>query len=214
MELSLFSGRPFSGGLAAQLVFGLLSGLFFMCWTLFMQQGLGMSPSRAAVGFLLLTLAEITGAWLAMAAVARHQRRAPQAGALLAASALASFHLLATTYGTGLSMTTMALPVLALGLGLGMIGAPLTDLTIGRVDVAHAGSASGLFNTATHLGIALGVVLTGVVFFAHDQSATARGGEVVDAFTATLPYVIGGLLIAWALMFFLPRATSHRTLRL
>ncbi|MFJ9343044.1 MFS transporter [Streptomyces sp. NPDC101733] len=213
LELSLFSGRPFSGGLTVQLVFGLLSGLFFMCWTLFMQQGLGMSPSRAAVGFLLLTLAEITGAWPAMAAVARHQRRAPQAGALLAASALASLHLLATTYGTGLSMTTMALPVLALGFGLGMIGAPLTDLTIGRVDDAHAGSASGLFNTATHLGIALGVVLTGVVFFAHDQSATARGGEVVDAFIATLPYVIGGLLIAWALMFLLPRAAPRRTLR-
>ncbi|MEU7136763.1 MFS transporter [Streptomyces sp. NPDC046261] len=214
MALSLFSGRPFCGGLTAQLVLGLLSGLFFMCWTLFMQQGLGMSPSRAAIGFLLLTLAEIAGAWLATAAVARHQRRAPQAGALLAASALASFHLLATTYGTGLSMTTMALPVLALGLGLGMIGAPLTDLTLGRVDDAHAGSASGLFNTATHLGIALGTVLTGVVFFAHDQTATARGSEVVDAFTATLPYVIVSLLITWALMFFLPRAASRRISRL
>ncbi|MEV0528899.1 MFS transporter [Streptomyces sp. NPDC050439] len=211
--LALFSGRPFSGGMAAQLVLGLLSGLFFMCWTLFMQQGLGLSPSRAALGFLLLTLTEIAGAWLATAAVARHRRRAPQAGALLAALALAAFHLLATTYGTGLSMTAMAVPVLALGLGLGMIGAPLTDLTIGRVDDAHAGSASGLFNTAMHLGIALGVVLTGVVFFAHDQSATARGNEVVDAFTATLPYVIGGLLIVWALMFFLPRATP-RTCRL
>ncbi|MEV4926560.1 MFS transporter [Streptomyces roseoverticillatus] len=209
MVLSLFSGRPFSGGLIAQLVLGVLSGLFFMCWTLFMQQGLGLSPSRAAIGFLLLTLAEIAGAWLAMAAVARHQRRAPQAGALLATLALAVFHQLASAYGTGLSMTAMALPVLALGLGLGMIGAPLTDLTIGGVDDAHAGSASGLFNTATHLGIALGVVLTGAAFFAHDQTATARGADVVDAFTATLPYVISGLLITWALMFCLPRATSR-----
>ncbi|MFC7267228.1 hypothetical protein [Streptomyces lutosisoli] len=83
----------------------------------------------------LLTLAEIGGAWLAMSAVARHQRRAPQAGALLAALALAVFHLLATTHGTNLPMTTMALPALALG----MVGAPLTDLTLGRVDDAHAG---------------------------------------------------------------------------
>lgn len=211
--LSLFSGRPFSGGLTAQLVLGLLSGLFFMCWTLFMQQGLGLSPLRAAIGFLLLTLAEIGGAWLAMTAVARHQRRVPQVGALLAALALTVFHLLVTTYGTGLSMTAMALPVLALGLGLGMIGAPLTDLTLGRVGEAHAGSASGLFNTATHLGIALGVVLTGVVFFSHDQTAAARGTDVADAFTATLPYVIGGLLTMWALMFFLPRPASRRTRR-
>lgn len=177
LVLSLFSGRPFAAGLTAQLVLGLLSGLFFMCWTLYMQQGLGLSPSRAAVGFLLLTLAEISGAWLAMAALARHRRRVPQAGALLAALALAAFQQLASTHGTGLPMATMALPVLALGLGLGLIGAPLTELTIGDVDDAHAGSASGLFNTATHLGIALGVVLTGVAFFAHDQSATARGGR-------------------------------------
>ncbi|MFE0107396.1 MFS transporter [Streptomyces sp. NPDC059009] len=209
MVLALFSGRPFCGGMAAQLVVGLLSGLFFMCWTLFLQQGLGLSPSRAAIGFLLLALTEITGAWLSTAAVARHQRRVPQAGALLAALALTAFHLLATAYGTGLTMTVMALPVLALGLGLGMIGAPLTDLTIGRVDDAHAGSASGLFNTAMHLGVALGVVLTGVVFFAHDQTATARGSEVVDAFTVTLPYVIAGLLITWVLMFLLPRATPR-----
>lgn len=208
--LSLFSGRPFSGGLAAQLVLGLLSGLFFMCWTLFMQQGLGLSPSRAAVGFLLLTLAEICGAWLAMSAVTRHRRRIPQTGALFAALALGVFHLLATTYGTALSMTAMALPVLALGFGMGMVGAPLTDLTLGRVDDAHAGSASGLFNTATHLGIALGVVFTGVVFFSHDQTATARGADVVVAFTATLPYVIGGLLTMWVLMFFLPRPGHRR----
>lgn len=204
--LSLFSRRPFSGGLTAQLVLGLLSGLSFLCWTLFMQQGLGLSPSRAAIGFLFFTLAEIGGAWLAMSAVARHQRRAPQAGALLAVLALAVFHLLATTYGTNLSMTAMALPALALGLGLGMIGAPLTDLTLGRVDGAHAVSASGLFNTADHLGISLGVVLTGVLFFSHDPAATARGTDVVNAFAAALPYVIGGLLAMWALMFFLPRA--------
>ena len=211
--LSLFSGRPFSGGLSAQLVLGLLSGLFFLCWTLFMQRGLGWSPSRAAIGFLLFTLAEIGGAWLAMPAIARHQRRVPQAGALLAVLALAVFRLLATTYGTSLPMTAMALPALALGLGLGMTGAPLTDLTLRRVDDVHAGSASGLFSTADHLGITLGTVLTGVVFFAHDPAATARGTDVVNAFTASLPYVTGGLLIMWALMFFLPRPANPGTHR-
>ncbi|GAA2654300.1 MFS transporter [Streptomyces lunalinharesii] len=211
--LSLFNGRRFSGGLSAQLVLGLLSGVFFLCWTLFMQQGLGLRPARAAVGFVLLSLAEIGGAWLAMSLVARHQRRTPQAGALLAALALAAFHLLVNTYGTGLSMTAMAPPVLALGLGLGMVGAPLAALTLGGIGAAHAGSASGLFNTATQIGIALGVVLSGVLFFAHDHTATARGADVVHAFTGTLPWVIGGLLTMWSLMFLLPRPATPRTRR-
>ncbi len=60
--LSLFRGRRFSGGLAAQIVLGLLSGAFFLCWTLFLQQRLGLSPFRAASGFVLFPLAEIDGA--------------------------------------------------------------------------------------------------------------------------------------------------------
>ncbi|MFF8643990.1 hypothetical protein [Streptomyces sp. NPDC015345] len=58
-----------------------------------------------------------------MSLVARYGRAVPQAGALLAAA-----------------------PMLAVGFGLGMIGAPLADLTLGKVAHHHAGSASGLFN--------------------------------------------------------------------
>ncbi|MGW7189941.1 MFS transporter, partial [Streptomyces sp. NPDC054838] len=43
VPLSLFRGRQFSGGTAAQLMHGLLCGLFFMTWTLYLQRGLGMS---------------------------------------------------------------------------------------------------------------------------------------------------------------------------
>jgi uncharacterized protein (DUF2062 family) len=51
-----------------------------------------------------------------------------------------------------------------------------------------------------------------VVFFARDPAAAARGVAVVGAFTATFPYVTGGLLIMWVLMFFLPRpAREART---
>ncbi|WP_424214213.1 MFS transporter [Streptomyces sp. BI20] len=207
---SLFAGRAFAGGLGAQLVLGLLSGLLIMAWTFFMQKGLGMSPSRAALGFVFLSLAEVCGAWLAMPRVARHGRRIPQAGALCAAAGVASFGWLVEAQGTGVTMTAMALPVGLLGLGLGLIGAPLTDLTLSGTDEEHAGSAAGLFNTAIHLGITLGIVLTGVVFFAEDHEATARGAEVAEAFAGTLPYVVGGLLLMWALMLALPRPPGAR----
>ncbi|MDJ1136824.1 hypothetical protein [Streptomyces iconiensis] len=58
-----------------------------------------------------------------------------------------------------------AAPTLAVGFGLGVIGAPLADLTLGKVAHHQAGSASGLFNTATQLGIALGTALITVIFF-------------------------------------------------
>jgi EmrB/QacA subfamily drug resistance transporter len=214
IELALFSRRPFCAGLTAQLVLGLLSGLLILCWTLFMQHGLGLSPSQAGIVFVVFSLAEMAGAWLATMLVTRHQRRVPQAGALLAALAVGVFHLLVTIHGAGLSMADMTAPVVALGVGIGLISAPLTNLTLDHVPESHTGSASGLFNTAIYLGIALGAVFSGVVFFTHDPHATARGTAVADAFATALPYVTGGLLIMWTLMFLLPRpSTRHTSMR-
>ncbi|MBT2401887.1 hypothetical protein [Streptomyces sp. ISL-100] len=65
----------------------------------------------------------------------------------------------------GIVLTTAPMLTVGLGLGLGMVGAALADLTLGKVAHDHAGSASGLFNTSTQLGIALGTALTTVVLF-------------------------------------------------
>lgn len=211
IEPALFTQRVFSAGLAAQLVLGLLSGLLILCWTLYLQHGLGLSPARAAIVFALFALAEITGAWLSALFLTRHRRRVPQAGALLAALSVAVFALLVTSRGAELSMTAMTGPAVALGIGIGLTSAPLTDLSLSRVPEAHAGSASGLFNTAIYLGMALGTVFSGVVFFTHDPQATARGTDVAHSFAGALPYVAGGLLTMWALMFLLPRPGTHHT---
>ncbi|MFJ4777938.1 MFS transporter [Streptomyces sp. NPDC088762] len=204
--LSLFTDRTFGAGLTTQLAFGLLSGVFFLSWVLFMQNGLGLTPGHAAVGFVAGSLGEIGGAWLAMSLVARSGRAVPQAGALLAAATLAGYHHLITAQGAGMGTVPAAAPMLAVGFGLGMIGAPLADLTLGKIVHRHAGSASGLFNTATQLGIALGTALTTVVFFTY-ISADTRGPAVNTAFADSLWYVIGTLLTMWALMLLLPKRT-------
>ncbi|GAA1541953.1 MFS transporter [Streptomyces albidochromogenes] len=205
--LSLFTGRTFSAGLATQLAFGLLSGVFFLSWVLFLQNGLGLTPGQAAVGFVAASLGEMGGAWLAMSLVARYGRALPQAGALLSAATLSGYHHLITVEGAGMGTVSAAAPMLAVGFGLGMIGAPLADLTLGKVAQQHAGSASGLFNTATQLGIALGTALTTVVFFTH-ISAVTRGPDVSTAFAGSIWYVVGTLVTMWALMLLLPKRTG------
>lgn len=202
--LSLFTGRAFSAGLAVQLAFGLLSGVFFLSWALFMQDGLGLSPGEAAAGFVAASLGEMSGAWLAMSLIRRYGRAVPQAGALLAAGALAGYHHLIATEGTGMGTVLTAAPMLAVGFGLGMIGAPLADLTLGKVAHQHAGSASGLFNTATQLGIALGTALTTVVLFTRISAGT-RGPAMSSAFADSIWYVVGTLVMMWALMLLLPK---------
>ncbi|MFF7730819.1 MFS transporter [Streptomyces sp. NPDC008001] len=209
VPLSLFRGRPFSGGTAAQLVHGLLCGLFFMTWTLYLQHGLGMSPFHAALAFVLLSLGELAGATLAAKSGGRFARRLPQAGALIAAASMAAYGLQAATAQGDLTLPAMTAPVVLIGFGLGMVSGPLADLSLARVPHENAGAASGLFNTAIHLGIALGTALTALVFFA-TTGGSPDAGVNRDAFVTVLWWVGSLLALMWALMFFLPRRTKNR----
>jgi MFS family permease len=163
-----------------------------------------MSPGQAAVGFVAASLGEMGGAWVGAMLAARYGRRAPQAGALLAATALGVYAWSVVEHGTGLPLTASVIPMLLLGLGAGMVGATLAEMTLSGVAHDLAGSASGLYNTATQLGMAMGTALTSVLFFVHAPAGT-RGTVVADAFTGTIGYVIGAFLLMWALMFLLPK---------
>ncbi|MFD6434279.1 MFS transporter [Streptomyces venezuelae] len=207
VPLPLFRNRQFSGGTAAQLMHGLLCGLFFMTWTLYLQSGLGMSPFHAAVAFVLLSLGELAGATIAAKSAGRFARRLPQAGALVALAAMAAYGLQAAAGQADLSLPAMTAPVVLIGFGLGMVSGPLADMTLARVPHEDAGAASGLFNTAMHLGIALGTALTALVFFATtDGSPDAALNR--DAFIDVLWWVGALLALLWTLMFTLPKRTD------
>ncbi|WP_370419078.1 MFS transporter [Streptomyces sp. QH1-20] len=204
VALSLFRGKAFSGGLAAQLVFGLVSGVFLLTWTLFMQEGLGFSPAGFAPGSIAVSIGGMAGAMLASKVTVRQARRVPQAGAVLVAVTLVGYHLLITAQGTALPFAAAVAPMILFGAGFGMIGAGLAGLTLGQVGHEEAGSASGLFNTAMQLGTALGIALASVVFFTH-APAGSHGATVTGAFAGTIWYVTGALAVMWGLMFLLPR---------
>jgi hypothetical protein len=56
--------------------------------------------------------------------------------------------------------------LVAAGLGLGAVIAPLADIVLDRVPHQDAGSASGVFNTGLQLGNSIGIAVIGVIFFA------------------------------------------------
>ncbi|MEU7282497.1 MFS transporter [Streptomyces sp. NPDC045431] len=209
VPLPLFQGRQFSGGMAAQLMHGLLCGLFFMTWTLYLQRGQGMSPFHAALAFVLLSLGELAGATIAAKSAGRFARRLPQAGALITVAAMAAYGLQLNAGQASLSLLAMTAPVVLIGFGLGMVGGPLADLSLARVPHEDAGAASGLFNTAIHLGIALGTALTALVFFA-TTGGSPDAALNRDAFLTVLWWVGSLLALMWALMFCLPKQADNQ----
>src|SRR5262249_39968978 len=70
----------------------------------------------------------------------------------------------------------MAIPLAIIGLGFGLVAAPVPMVVLTEVPTSDAGSASGLTNTMNQLGAAVGIALVSVVFFG--PLAAAAGNAV------------------------------------
>ncbi|MEV4915912.1 MFS transporter [Streptomyces tirandamycinicus] len=210
VELSLFRVKSFAAGVAVQLAFGVVMGIFFLVWTLYMQIGLGWSPIEAGLTGVPFSIAVSLAAGISVQKlVPRFGRKVLQAGALAMMSGLLLYIWVSGRYGTGIEPWQMAAPLVIMGLGMGLIVAPLTDAVLSDVPREHAGSASGLINTTVQMGNALGLGLVSVVFFAvvdktPPTSQDAVGRVFADAFRNSLWWVVGVLAVILLMMFALP----------
>ncbi|WP_225850379.1 MFS transporter [Streptomyces sp. HPF1205] len=201
VELSLFRARSFAAGIGVQLVFGIACGVFFLVWTLYMQVGLGWSPLHAGLTGLPFTVACSASAGLSVQLlVPRFGRRVLQGGALTTAAGALLYVGESARYGQSVHSWQMALPLLVMGAGMGMVFSPLTDAVLSDVPQEHAGSASGLINTTNQLGNAFGLALVSVAF---------TGSTVVRAFGHAMLWMVGALAVVALLMSALPKRGGH-----
>ncbi|MFD0022189.1 MFS transporter [Streptomyces sp. NPDC058382] len=214
IELSLFRVKSFAAGIAVQLTFGIGLGIFFLVWTLYMQQGLGWSALRAGTTGIPFSVAVSFAAGISVQKlVPRFGRKVLQAGALLMIAGLLLYIWESDRYGMGITSWQMALPLVVMGVGMGLIVAPLADAVLSEVPKEHSGSASGLFNTVQQMGNALGLALVSVVFFGAigDKLTPPQVGPAfAEAFEHSLWWVAGVLAVIFLLMFALPsRPKQH-----
>jgi hypothetical protein len=84
----------------------------------------------------------------------------------------------------------LAPALVAAGIGLGTVLAPLADIVLDGVPDQNAGSASGVFNTGLQLGNSIGIAVIGVIFF------SLLGTQSGPAATAVAPQLRGTLVSA------------------
>ncbi|MEV0186417.1 MFS transporter [Streptomyces sp. NPDC050625] len=213
VELSLFKVKSFAAGIAVQTVFGISLGIFFLVWTLYMQVGLRWSPLRAGLTGVPFSIAVSVAAGMSVQKlVPRFGRKVLQAGALVMAAGVLIYLAESERYGLGIASWQMALPLVVMGAGMGLIVAPLTDAVLSGVPREHAGSASGLINTVQQMGNALGLGLVSVVFFGEigDRLTRAQVGPAfVNAFQHALGWVAAVLGVIFLLMFALPKRPAQ-----
>jgi hypothetical protein len=205
--------KSFAAGIAVQTVFGVGLGVFFLVWTLYMQVGLGWSALRAGLTGVPFSIAVSTAAGLSVQKlVPRFGRGVLQAGALVMAAGVLLYIGESARYGLAIASWQMALPLVVMGAGMGLIVAPLTDAILSEVPREHSGSASGLINTVQQMGNALGLGLVSVVFFGEigDRlTPTQVGPAFVHAFEHALGWVAAVLVAIFLLMFALPRRPAQ-----
>lgn len=199
LPLRLLASRERAGAYVVRMLFlGGAVGFWFFT-TQFLQGVLHLRPMQAGIAFLPVTLPNFASA-IAVPKLARRfgDEKLLVAGLLFGALGLAwlgqadAF----TSYWTGI-----ALPMTLIGLGQGLLLAPLTAAGVAGVAREDAGAASGLVNVAHQLGGALGLGLLVLVFAnagvssAQDSAALAhRIASVMDVAALLLGLA---LLVSW-----------------
>ena len=198
MAPALFRNRAFSAGLITQLVFWSGQASFFLVLALYLQQGRGLSALDSGLVFTILAISYVVASAQAPALVARHGRRLIAAGALVLALGHGLLLAAVAHIGDGGSIVYLIPGLLTIGAGMGLLIVPLTTTILSGVEPEYAGAASGAMTTMQNVGAALGVAVTGVIFFG------ALHGGYAHALELSLAQLAGLLLAVAALTRLLP----------
>lgn len=154
----LLRSRRLLGGCAGIAANSALYTAVVFIGTLHLQLRLGLTPMATGLAFLPLSAAAVAaGTWL-VTPLRRRFGSVPVAGAglLLGTGALM---LLAAAPARPSYLRDLLPGLVLIGIALTAAFVSLTEHTIGGIDAAHRGVASGLFETSTHVAGALAVSL-------------------------------------------------------
>ncbi|MDT4931667.1 MAG: hypothetical protein QOF92_4534 [Pseudonocardiales bacterium] len=187
VDPGLFRSRSFAVGSLVGMMFTLVPPSFFFVLALYLQQGRGYPALFSGEVFAAVGVGYFAAMLVATPLAERLGHQVLALGSVLVAAGCVALVEVAHA-----SSALDLVPGLALvGFGIGAVLVPLSSMVLAGIDPQHAGSASGVLSTAQQVGGALGVAITGAVFFG--------SGAVVPAFTSCL-WVLVGLAAATAVL--------------
>jgi EmrB/QacA subfamily drug resistance transporter len=193
LEPRLFRERSFSAGLLTQLAFWAGQASFFLVLALYLQPGRGLDALQAGLVFTVMAAAYLVTSLRAPALTLRFGRRLIALGALIQATG----HLLllggAALSGAAGSIELLTPGLVLVGAGMGLCITPLVTTVLSSVQPEHAGSASGILSTVQQVGNALGVAVTGVLFFTMLGSGYSPAFAASEAEFAVLLFAVAAL---------------------
>jgi len=204
IDLTLFGERAFTVGILAILVFYAGVASFFLVLALYLQQGRGLDALASGVvftpegiGFLMTSM---SARWLTR----RLGWQALAVGALVLAVGFALLRAIVTHVGVTGHADVLAPALFLVGVGMGMVIAPLFSVVLAGIAPRHAGAAAGLLTAASQVANALGVAIIGIIFYGVLGRSSGRDAYP-NAFDASLIYLTALAVAVAVLIQLLPR---------
>jgi EmrB/QacA subfamily drug resistance transporter len=192
VELSVFRRRSYTSGVIFVIVFfGAIAG-FSLAVGMFLQIGLGYSPIKASLTMAAWAIGAFLGSGFASVMMDRLGRNILHLGLGLMAVGMLGVYIVFRAVGTEVGGWHLAAPLLAYGIGMGMIFVPLFGIIMGEVADHEVGSASGLLESLQQLGATLGIAVLGTVFFGVMAAAAPTNFDTVTAPTVRAELTTGG----------------------
>jgi EmrB/QacA subfamily drug resistance transporter len=203
LDPAIFAVRAFRAGLTCQVLFWCQQAASYLLLALYLQEGRGLSPIKAGGVFAVLAAGYLATSFRAPALTMRFGRRVVAAGALVAAVGDLLL-VLAVHSGGGGPLAALFPGLFLLGAGQGLCITPLTTTVLSHADASRAGSVSGALSTAQQVGNAIGVAVSGVIFYG--LLGDGHGYDVAYRWsTAQMAVLLVGVA---ALTFIIPKAVQ------
>ncbi|WP_354638894.1 MFS transporter [Kitasatospora camelliae] len=205
IEPTLLRNRGFTSGLVLGLVFYAAVAGLLLVLSLYVQDGLHHTPTRASLDLAPIAAGIIAASIAAHRLTARLGRTLTLIGLLLTlAGTLALLALLALVGGGGEPAGwALAAALFLTGLGLGACFGTVYEVTLGDIGPRESGSASGSLSAVSQLANSIGAAAVTTVYFG--AGADPAGGAV-----HSLSAVAAALLGCCALVRLLPRRAQAR----
>jgi MFS family permease len=204
MDPAIFAIPAFRNGLIVQILFCAAQAAGFLVLALYLQLGRGMSPLAAGGLFVVLAASYVLTSFRAPALTVKYGRRVVAIGALMCAAGNLALMAAVWHWGTGGPLLGLFPGLILGGAGQGLCITPLTTTIMAHADARTSGAVSGALATAQQVGNAIGIAVTGVVFY-----DLVNHGYAV-AFRWSLAQMAGVLLAMAALTLTLPPLTGPR----
>ena len=213
LKPGLVARSSFSAGAVFALVF--FAGFTSVFFTLSILWQVGLGRSALATGLIMtpFALGSLVGAANSARLSARLGRMVLVTGCLLVGVGLAGTAAVLYLTAPHPGGWELARPLLAAGLGSGMVIAPNQDFVMAYVPRQEAGTASGTLSAAQRIGSAIGIAVIGTVLFGTvsvrpgpDALARAFTHSAQLAMLASVAFVLIALLLVVAL----PRQVPSR----